>query len=107
MKTFEFATPHGRLGMLVLVPGKPPEWYWSGRGDCPPEVQERLTKGLADPEDGGHLGGDSGEPFMELLAVEYGRGRYLAGRRGRDLRELPRDARKLAYTAGVSGWFRK
>ena len=107
LKTFEFANPHGRLGMLILEPGKPPSYYWSGRSDCPDPVRKILTEGLDDPETGEHMGGDQGEKFMEILQVEYGRGRFLAGRRGRDLAALPPGARKLVYTPGVSAWWKR
>ena len=50
MKTFEFANAHGRLGMLIAGPEKPPTWYWSGRGDVPEQVRKALTEGIRDPE---------------------------------------------------------
>ena len=107
MRTFEFANPHGRLGALIMEPGTPPSYYWAGRGECPQAVREVLTQGLADPETGEHLGGDQGVKFFEVLQVEYGRGRFLAGRPGRDIAELPRGARRIAYTPGVAAWWKR
>jgi len=108
MRTFEFATPHGRIGMLILVPspGNPPEYYWSGRTACPDPIREALTRGLKDPETGKQVAGDEGDEFLEVMQVEFSHGRHLAGRKGPPLRELPKGAQKIPYTAGVSGWFR-
>jgi hypothetical protein len=105
MKTFEFATPHGKIGMMIMVPGSPPEYYWSGRIPCPDEVRDQLTKGLTDPENGRRVAGDKGEDFLEVLQLEYARGRHLAGRRGPMLKELPKGARKIPYTPGVANLF--
>lgn len=107
MKTFEFANPHGKLGTLILEPGRPPVFWWAGRGDCPEPVKEVLTKGLADPETGEHIGGDAGERFFEVLGVEFSHGRFLAGRRGRDISELPKGARKVPYTPGIAAWWKR
>lgn len=106
MKTFEFATPHGRLGTLILEPGHPPKYWWVGRGDCPEAVRDVMTKGLPDPETGEHVAADKGEHFFEVLAVEYCKGRFLVGRKGPDVAAIPPNARKVAYTPGVSAWFK-
>lgn len=108
MRTFEFATPHGRIGMLILVPnpGNPPEYYWSGRAACPDQLKEALTKGLDDPETGKRVAGDQGEEFLEVLQVEFSHGRHLAGRKGVPVKELPRGAQKIPYQPGVAGWFK-
>jgi hypothetical protein len=106
VKTFEFANPHGKIGSLILEPGKPPVYWWAGRGDCPEPVREAMTRGLSDPETGEQVGGDRGEHFLEVLAVEYGKGRFLAGRRGPEVRELPPRARKITYTPGISSWWK-
>ena len=106
MKTFEFANRHGRLGSLVCEPGEPPKYWWIGRGEVLPEVRDNLTRGVNDPETGKQVGGDQGALFMECLAVEYGKGQVIAGRRGPDLKELPDNARRVTYTAGVAAWFK-
>lgn len=106
LKTFEFATPHGRIGSLVLVPGNPPEYFWTGRNEVPKEIRDALTQGLRDPETGKQVAGDKGEEFLEVLQLEFARGRHLAGRKGLPLASLPPNARKIAYTPGVAGWFR-
>jgi len=106
MRTFEFATPHGRIGMLILVPGTPPEYYWSGKADVPPEVRDSLTQGLSDPETGARVAGDKGDEFFEVMMLEFARGRHLAGRKGAPIRDLPPNARKVPYTPGVASWFR-
>ncbi|HOI10162.1 MAG TPA: hypothetical protein PK313_06765 [Myxococcota bacterium] len=105
MRTFEFATPHGRIGMLILVPGTPPDYYWAGRVPVPDELRDHLTRGITDPETGKRIAGDKGEEFLEVLQLEYLRGRHLAGRKGAPIQELPRNARKILYTPGVAGWF--
>lgn len=105
MRTFEFANARGRLGTLILEPGKPPVYYWSGRGDCPEEVRKALTEGLRDPENGDRVGGDKPDVFFEVLEYEFAKGQHLVGRRGRNITELPRDARALKYTPGVSALF--
>lgn len=105
MKTFEFATAHGRIGSLIQVPGTPPEYYWAGRADMPNEVRDLLTRGLTDPETGKRVAGDNGEEFFEVLQLEFARGRHLVGRKGQPVQTLPPNARKVPYTAGVAGWF--
>jgi len=106
LKTFEFINPHGKLGTLIMEPGRPPTFWWVGRGDCPQPVKESLTRGLNDPETGKRVGGDAGQEFLEVLGIEYSRGRFLAGRRGPDIPDLPPGARKVPYTPGISEWWK-
>ncbi len=105
MRTFEFATAHGRLGMLIAGPGKPPLYYWSGRGDCPDQIRKALTEGLRDPENGNRVAGDNPSEFFEVLEYEFAKRQDMAGRKGRALTELPPNARLIKYTPGVSSLF--
>ena len=105
MKTIEFSNARGRLGTLILEPGKPPSYYWSGRGECPEELRKALTEGLRDPETGERVAGDKSDVFFEVVEYEFAKARQMIGRRGRPVTELPRDARPIRYTPGVSGLF--
>ena len=105
MRTFEFASPRGRLGKLIAGPENPPTWYWSGRGDCPDEIRRALTEGIMDPETHRRVAGDKLQDFIEVLEYQYAKGPHMVGRRGRNIDELPSDARSVRYTPGVSGIF--
>lgn len=105
LKNFEFMTHRGRLGALVLVPGNPPEYYWTGRGECPDEVRDSMTRGINDPETGKRVGADAGDEFIEVLQLSFARGQQMAGRKGVPLEALPAGARKVAYTPGIANIF--
>ncbi len=105
MRTLEFSNARGRIGTLILEPGKPPTYYWAGRGECPEEVRKALTEGLRDPENGARVAGDKPDDFFEVLEYEFAKTRHMVGRKGRNITELPRDARPIRYTPGVSGLF--